>query len=86
MRGVNRLVMEIKGTDSEYFDKAILFLKSEGISGDVSQTELNESADRLLKEISPKRARRGARILPAAAAAIGAAAVTGGIMAAIFIF
>ena len=53
MRGVNKLIVEIKDTDSEYFDRAILFLKPEKLG--TEQSELNESAQKLLDEV-----RRGA--------------------------
>ena len=49
MRGVNKLIVEIKDTDSEYFDRAILFLKPEKLG--TEQSELNESAQRLLEEV-----------------------------------
>ena len=56
MRGVNKLIVEIKDTDSEYFDRAILFLKPEKLG--TEQSELNESAERLLEKVrsgTPKR-------------------------------
>ena len=49
MRGVNKLIVEIKDTDSEYFDRAILFLKPEKLG--TEQSELNESAQKLLDEV-----------------------------------
>ena len=49
MRGVNKLIVEIKDTDSEYFDRAILFLKPEKLG--TEQSELNESAERLLERV-----------------------------------
>lgn len=56
MRGVNKLIVEIKDTNSEYFDRAILFLKPEKLG--TEQTELNESAQKLLDEVK-KGAPRG---------------------------
>ena len=53
MRGVNKLILEIKNTDSEYFDRAILFLKPESLK--CSQNELNKSADRLLHAVMEQR-------------------------------
>ena len=67
MRGVNKLIVEIKDTDSEYFDRAILFLKPEKLG--TEQSELNESAERLLE-----RVRSGA---PVSRGRVWAAAVTG---------
>ena len=49
MRGVNKLIVEIKDTNSEYFDRAILFLKPEKLG--TEQSELNESAERLLERV-----------------------------------
>ena len=49
MRGVNKLIVEIKDTDSEYFDRAILFLKPEKLG--TEQSELNESAEKLLERV-----------------------------------
>ena len=56
MRGVNKLIVEIKDTNSEYFDRAILFLKPEKLG--TGQSELNESAQKLLEEVK-KGAPRG---------------------------
>ena len=49
MKGVNKLIVEIKDTDSEYFDRAILFLKPEKLG--TEQSRLNESAERLLASV-----------------------------------
>lgn len=74
MRGVNKLIIEIKDTDSEYFDRAILFLKPGKLG--TGQSELNESADRLLREVDMLGVKRTRRILPiAAGAALLAAAI-----------
>ena len=60
MRGVNKLIVEIKDTDSEYFDRAILFLKPEKLG--TEQSRLNESAERLLERVKggtpPGKSRR----------------------------
>lgn len=56
MKGVNKLIVEIRDTDSEYFDRAILFLKPGKLS--VGQTELNDSARRLLSQVSNTASRR----------------------------
>lgn len=49
MRGVNKLIVEIKDTENEYFDRAILFLKPDKITTD--QSELNINAEKLLYEV-----------------------------------
>lgn len=67
MRGVNKLIVEIKDTNSEYFDRAILFLKPEKLG--TEQSELNESAQRLLDEVKKGSPRGRGRVwlwLPAA--------------------
>lgn len=46
MRGVNKLVVEINNPDSEYFEKAILFLRADKINA--PQSEINQNADKLL--------------------------------------
>ena len=60
MRGVNKLIVEIKDTDSEYFDRAILFLKPEKLG--TEQSELNESAQRLLEEVRSGAPSRQVRV------------------------
>ena len=47
MKGVNKLVMEIR-PESEYFDKAILFLKPD--KTDHTQNEISSGAEKLLNE------------------------------------
>lgn len=49
MRGVNKLILEIKNTENEFFDRAILFLKPEKMSAD--QSSLNENAQKLLSAV-----------------------------------
>lgn len=49
MRGVNKLVVEINNPDSEYFERAILFLKSDKINA--PQSEINQNADKLLSVV-----------------------------------
>ena len=73
MRGVNKLVLEVK-PDGEYFEKALLFLKPE--KQNVPQKEISEGADKLLKRIeeSKTESRKGVTI---AAAVIGTAAGAG---------
>lgn len=49
MRGVNKLIVEIKDTENEYFDRAILFLKPDKLMTD--QVEINRNAQKLLSEV-----------------------------------
>lgn len=49
MRGVNKLIVEIKDTENEYFDRAILFLKPDKLMTD--QAEINRNAQKLLSEV-----------------------------------
>lgn len=49
MRGVNKLIVEIKDTENEYFDRAILFLKPDKVMTD--QAEINRNAQKLLTEV-----------------------------------
>lgn len=51
MKGVNKLVMEIK-SDGEYFEKALLFLKPG--SNELTQKEISDGAEKLLKHIENK--------------------------------
>lgn len=56
MRGVNKLVLEINSTEDEYFEKAILFVRSE--KADCSQRELSQGARRLLDEAATAKVKR----------------------------
>ncbi len=60
MRGVNKLIVEIKDAENEYFDRAILFLKPDKLTAD--QTELNKGAEELLEAVKhgEKRHRKSA--------------------------
>lgn len=61
MRGVNKLIVEIKDTENEYFDRAILFVKPDKAVS--SQSELDQSARRLLSAVkSGKDERRKRRV------------------------
>ena len=51
MRGVNKLVVEVRPDDG-YFEKAILFLKPEKCSS--PQKEISDTAEKLLNGISDK--------------------------------
>lgn len=80
MRGVNKLVVEIKDTENEYFDRAILFLKPDKVT--VEQSELNLGAERLLKAVRDGRNRRKRR-WAWMTAACGAVVLAGGAVAVI---
>lgn len=77
MRGVNKLIVEIKNTDNEYFDRAILFVKPGKITAD--QSSLNENAQKLLTAVNLEGVRKKKRqrlLLISGAALLFAAAVT----------
>ncbi len=71
MKGVNKLVVEIKDTESEYFDRAILFLKPGKLNA--GQTKLNDSAMRLLNEVgrtAQRKSRKNILLVCGAVAAV----------------
>ena len=78
MRGVNKLIVEIKDTENEYFDRAILFLKPDKVT--VEQRELNLEAEKLLSAVRNGRNRRKKRWIWLTAAC-GAAVLAGGAVA-----
>ena len=81
MKGVNKLVVEIKDTESEYFDRAILFLKPGKLNA--GQTKLNDSAMRLLNEVgrtAQRKSRKNTVLLVCGAAAAVILAVALGII------
>lgn len=78
MRGVNKLIVEIKDTENEYFDRAILFLKPDKVT--VEQSELNLGAEKLLSAVRNGRNRRKKRWIWFTAAC-GAAVLAGGAVA-----
>lgn len=53
MKGVNKLVMDVRDADSEYFDRAILFLKPDKLTA--PQSELNDGARKLLDKIKKRK-------------------------------
>lgn len=78
MRGVNKLVVEINNPESEYFEKAILFLRADKI--DAPQSEIGENADRLLSAVVNGRKRNwSAAIVMALIGAVGIGMITVGI-------
>lgn len=79
MRGVNKLVVEINNPESEYFEKAILFLRADKI--DAPQSEIGENADRLLSAVVNGRKRNwSAAIIMALIGAVGVGMITVGIL------
>ena len=50
LKGINRRIIEINRTNNDYFEKAILFVKSDKIS--CPQQMLTSQADLLLKEFT----------------------------------
>ena len=76
MRGVNKLILDIKDTDNEFFDRAILFLKPDKTTAD--QSQLNENAKKLLSAVKMESAnkKRGLKIVSIAGTAVlGAAGI-----------
>lgn len=49
LKGINRRIIEINRTNNDYFEKAILFVKSDKIG--CSQQLLSSQADLFLKEL-----------------------------------
>ncbi len=79
MRGVNKLVVEINNPESEYFEKAILFLRADKI--DAPQSEISENADRLLSAVVNSRKRNwGVTFIMVLIGVIGVGMVTVGIL------
>lgn len=78
MRGVNKLIVEIKDTENEYFDRAILFVKPGMATAE--QSELDKSARKLLSAVKDGKPKaNGKRLWTALGiglAVLGAAAVT----------
>lgn len=78
MRGVNKLIVEIKDTDNDYFDRAILFLKPDKVTAD--QAEINRGAMELLAAVRHGERKRHRGVIVAAAVA-GVLLLTAGIVA-----
>ena len=79
MRGVNKLVVEINNPESEYFEKAILFLRADKI--DAPQSEIGENADRLLSAVVNGRKQNwSVAIVMALIGAVGIGMITVGIL------
>lgn len=56
LKGINRRIIEINRTNSEYFEKAILFVKSEKSS--CNQQFLSNQADLFLSELPLNKNKR----------------------------
>ena len=73
------MVVEINNPESEYFEKAILFLRADKI--DAPQSEIGENADRLLSAVVNGRKRNwSAAIIMALIGAVGVGMITVGIL------
>lgn len=77
MRGVNKLVLEIK-SDGEYFEKALLFLKPD--KKDLPQKEITDGAERLLQRINAKNTPKNHSLVPALIGLITGSALSWGIV------
>lgn len=75
IKGINRRVVEITSTDNDYFEKAVLYVRSD--KGDVSASRLEDEAREYLGRLTPKNApQRLPLALKIGAAAASAAAIT----------
>ncbi len=75
IKGVNRRVIEITGTDSEYFEKAVLYVKAD--KRDISPALLEDEAREYIGRLSPAKPPVPVPLaLKLCAAAISAVAVT----------
>lgn len=77
LKGVNKLIVEINNPESDYFERAIFFVKPN--KGDVPTFELADSAGRLIKNASvplgkKKKKRLSILLMLLSAACFGAAA------------
>ena len=77
MRGVNKLVLEIK-SDGEYFEKALLFLKPD--KNNLPQKEITDGAERLLQKINAKKPPKSHSLIPALIGLITGSALSWGIV------
>ena len=50
LRGINRSIIEINETESKYFEKILIFVKSE--FGTLSEDKLKKEANRLVSKMS----------------------------------
>lgn len=56
IKGVNRRVIEINSTQSDYFEKAVLYLRPGSV--DLPQKQLSDEANAYIAEITGGRSRR----------------------------
>lgn len=77
MRGVNKIVLEIK-SDGEYFEKALLFLKPD--KKNLPQKEITDGAERLLQKINTKKPPKSYSLIPALIGLITGSALSWGIV------
>lgn len=56
IKGINKQIIEIRCTDDEYFEKALLFVRADKISQ--PRTLLEESARQYCRSVSPAPERR----------------------------
>lgn len=82
MRGVNKLILEIKNTDNEFFDRAILFLKPEKMNAE--QSQLNENAMRLLSAVRMDGINKRRRV-KVALIVLGVVLLVGGVVLAVIL-
>ncbi|MBR1562735.1 MAG: hypothetical protein IJ871_07565 [Ruminococcus sp.] len=76
IKGINKQIVEIKCTNNEYFDRALLFVSSDKAASQVSGKRLTEEAEKFCGLMSQNQTRhkgRKAILLGAAAAAVLAA-------------
>ncbi len=83
MRGVNKLILEIKNTENEFFDRAILFLRPEKMNAD--QSQLNENAQRLLSAVRMDGFNKRRRV-KIGLIVLGCVLLAGGVVLAIVLF
>lgn len=81
MRGVNKLVVEIRDPDSRYFDRCLLFLRPQ--NRNTPQNELNDEAQRLLGSVLCEQKKRRPLLVPVLV--LIAAAAVGGILIGVFL-
>lgn len=53
IKGVNKRVVEITSTDSDYFERAVLYVRSDKL--DLSSARLEEEAREYIGRIAPRR-------------------------------
>ena len=85
VRGVSKRVVEITNTESEYFERVLLFVSVEKLSSDEKQ--LKKEADRLVGNVAEfpvGKSRRGKNGFAQSAVKIGCGALGGAAASALF--